>query len=306
MKWRSQMKKEFSLYAMILMPALVVLVFGYIPMLGIVMAFEDFVPTSHGFIYSLIHSKFVGLDVFRTIWISPDAKSVIANTFFIAGMKIIVKLAVPLVFALLLNEVSKGWFRKLGTTITYLPFFLSWVVVGGVLLDFFSPQDGAFNHLLAMFGLPHDTFFFGTATQFPFAIVISDLWKEVGFNTIIFLAALTSVDLTMYEAAMIDGAGRWKQTIYLTIPTITPMIILVGILSLGNILNAGQDQILNLYSPGVYSSGDIIDTYAFRQGIQQGEFSIATAVGLFKSVVSFLMISTSYWLANKFTDYRVF
>lgn len=173
--WGSQMKREFSLYAMILMPAIVVLVFGYIPMFGIVMAFQDFVPTSHGYIYSLIHYKFVGLDVFRTIWISPDAKSVIVNTFFIAGMKIIVKLVVPLVFALLLNEVTKGWFRKLGTTITYLPFFLSWVVVGGVLLDFFSPQDGAFNHVLAIMGLSHETFFFGTASQFPYAVVISDL-----------------------------------------------------------------------------------------------------------------------------------
>lgn len=303
---KSQLKRELPLYVMIMIPAILVFVFSYIPMAGIVMAFQDFVPSSHGFLYSLIHSRFVGLDVFRTLFISPDTKSVIANTFFISALKIVVKLLVPLIFALLLNEVTKNWFRKLATTITYLPFFLSWVVVGGVLLDFFSPQDGAFNHLLNQIGITHPTFFFGTASQFPYAVVVSDLWKEIGYNTIIFLAALTSVDVSMYEAAVIDGAGRWKQTIYLTLPAITPMVILVGILSLGNILNAGQDQILNLYSPVVYSSGDIIDTYAFRQGIQQGQFSIATAVGLFKSIVSFLMISVSYWLTNKWTGYRVF
>lgn len=301
----SKLKRELPLYAMLLVPVTIVVIFAYIPILGNIMAFENFMPSRYGFIYALLHSKFVGLNVYKDVLALPNTLGVVWNTFFIATMKIILKLSVPLVFALLLNEVSKEWFRKAVATITYLPFFISWVVMAGILLDFFSPQDGAFNKVIELMGMK-PTFFFGTASQFPYAVVLSDLWKEVGYNTIIFLAALTSVDVTLYEAAVIDGAGRWKQTLNVTIPSIAPIIVLVGILSLGNVLNAGQDEILNLYNPGVYSSGDIIDTFVFRQGIQMGQFSTATAVGLFKSVVSFVMISLSYIIANKYSDYRVF
>jgi putative aldouronate transport system permease protein len=264
------LKRELPLYGMLIVPVVLVFVYSYIPMVGFVMAFQDFVPYRQGFVYSLFHSEFVGLDVFKSLLHTPGVTSVIYNTFFISILKIVAKLIFPLIFALLLNEIAKSWFRKL------------------------------------VMGIHHSTFFFGNAVQFPYAVVLSDLWKEIGYNTIIFLAALTAVDPSMYEAAVIDGAGKWKQTLYLTLPSITPMIILVGILSLGNVLNAGQDQILNLYSPVVYSSGDIIDTFAFRQGIQQGQFSIATAVGLFKSLVSFTMISIAYLMANKLTNYKVF
>ncbi|GGI46567.1 sugar ABC transporter permease [Paenibacillus marchantiophytorum] len=302
---RSRFKRELPLYAMLVIPAMIVILYSYLPMLGLVMAFQEFIPSSHGFLYSILHSKFVGWGVFRTLFTMEDTNRVIYNTFFIATLKIISKLLFPLIFALLLNEVLSGWFRKTVSTITYLPFFLSWVVLGGILLDFFSPQDGAFNHFLHLIHIS-PTFFFGTASQFPYAIVITDLWKEIGFNTIIFLAALTAIDPSMYESAIMDGAGRWKQMLYITLPSITSILILVGILSLGNILNAGQDQLLTLYSPVVYSSGDIIDTFAYRQGIKEGQFNIATAVGLFKSVISFVMISCSYLLANKYSDYRVF
>jgi putative aldouronate transport system permease protein len=290
---------------MLLAPVAITLVYSYLPMLGIVMAFQDYVANVHGFIYSLLHSRFVGLDIFKELFNSYDALEVVWNTFFMATMKIVLKLIGPLVLALLLNEVTRSWFKKLVTTVTYLPFFLSWVVMGTVLLRFFSPQDGAFNTIIVALG-GQPTFFFGTASQFPYAVVLSDLWKEGGYNTIIFLAALTGVDLEQYEAAVLDGAGRWKQTLYVTLPSISAIIMLVSILSLGNILNAGFDQIFNLYSPAVYSTGDIIDTYAFRRGIKDGQFNIATAVGLFKSAVSFVMISLSYWLAKRFSNYRIF
>ncbi len=290
---------------MLLAPVAITLVYSYLPMLGIVMAFQDYVANVHGFIYSLLHSRFVGLDIFKELFNSYDALEVVWNTFFMATMKIVLKLIGPLVLALLLNEVTRSWFKKLVTTVTYLPFFLSWVVMGTVLLRFFSPQDGAFNTIIVALG-GQPTFFFGTASQFPYAVVLSDLWKEGGYNTIIFLAALTGVDLEQYEAAVLDGAGRWKQTLYVTLPSISAIIMLVSILSLGNILNAGFDQIFNLYSPAVYSTGDIIDTYAFRRGIKDGQFNVATAVGLFKSAVSFVMISLSYWLAKRFSNYRIF
>jgi putative aldouronate transport system permease protein len=301
----SKFKRELPLFAMLLAPVAITLVYSYLPMLGIVMAFQDYVANVHGFIYSLLHSRFVGLDIFKELFNSYDALEVVWNTFFMATMKIVLKLIGPLVLALLLNEVTRSWFKKLVTTVTYLPFFLSWVVMGTVLLRFFSPQDGAFNTIIVALG-GQPTFFFGTASQFPYAVVLSDLWKEGGYNTIIFLAALTGVDLEQYEAAVLDGAGRWKQTLYVTLPSISAIIMLVSILSLGNILNAGFDQIFNLYSPAVYSTGDIIDTYAFRRGIKDGQFNVATAVGLFKSAVSFVMISLSYWLAKRFSNYRIF
>lgn len=301
----SKLKRELPLYAMLVLPMILALLYNYLPMAGLVMAFQDFMPSSHGFVYALIHSKFIGASVFKDLLNSPDALRAIFNTIFIASMKITAKLFVPLIFALLLNEVTSLKFRRAVTTITYIPFFLSWVVLGGILLDFFSPQNGAFNNFIALFGLK-PTYFFGTASQFPFAVVLSDLWKEIGYNTIIFLAAIISVDTALYESAKVDGAGSWKQTIHVTIPSIAPMVVLVGILSLGNILNAGYDQIFNLYNPVVYSSGDIIDTFAFRMGIQQAMFSYATAVGLFKSVVSLILISASYFLANKYSRYRVF
>ena len=245
----------------------------------------------------------LGIGLF-VIFVYSYADTALFNTVFIASMEIVIKILVPLVFALLLNEVTSVWFKKAALTITYLPFFISWVVLGAILLNFFSPENGSFNSIIALFGLK-PTFLFGSAGQFPFMVVITDLWQQIGYNTIIYLAALTSIDLTMYEAAIMDGAGRWKQTIFVTIPSIAPIVILVVILSMGNIVNLNFNQIFNLYSPAVYSSGDVIDTYAFRMGIQQGMFSIATAVGFFKSVVSFIMISISYFLASKFSNYKV-
>ena len=301
----NKLKRELPLYLMLVIPLLIIIIYAYFPMFGITMAFKDFIPSRYGFIYSLVHSKFVGLDIYKYVINNPDSFEVVRNTFFIASMKIVVKLFFPLLFALMLNEVAKNWFRKLASTITYMPFLLSWVVIGGILLDFFSPQGGSFNQILAVFHMK-PTFFFGTASQFPFAIVLSDLWKEIGYNTTIFLAAMISVDISLYESAMIDGAGRWKQTMSVTLPSIAPLVALVAILSLGNIVNAGQDQIMNLYGPAVYSTGDIIDTYAYRMGIQQGMYSVATAVGLFKSLVSFIMISLSYYMANKYSNYKVF
>ena len=301
----SKLKREFPLHLMMIVPAIIVLIYCYGPMLGLLMAFEDFIPSTKGIVYSLIHSKFVGLDTFRYILAIPDTMSVIWNTFFISSMKIIAKLLVPLLYALLINEVAIKWYKKAVQTITFLPYFLSWVILSGILLDFFSPRDGVVNQVLVAMNFT-PIYFFGTASVFPFMLVITDLWKEVGLNTIIILAAITNIDPTLYEASIIDGAGRWKQTRHVTIPGIATIVMLLGVLSLGDVLNAGFDQVFNLYSPSVYSSGDIIDTYVYRAGLQNGQFSIATAVGLFKSVVAFIMLALAYWLANRFSNYRIF
>lgn len=290
---------------MLIVPALLVLVYCYGPMLGLLMAFEDFTPSTRGIVYSLLHSRFIGLETFRYILDMPDTLTVVWNTFFISMMKIIVKLIVPLIYALLINEVSVKWYKKAVQTITFLPYFLSWVILSGILLDFFSPRDGAVNQLLAAIKLT-PVYFFGNAAIFPFMLVATDLWKEVGLNTIIILAAITNIDPTLYEAAIIDGAGRWKQIRHVTIPGIATIVMLLGVLSMGDVLNAGFDQVFNLYSPSVYSSGDIIDTYVYRAGLQNGQFSIATAFGLFKSLVAFVMITLGYRLASRFSNYRIF
>ncbi|MEN6312610.1 MAG: ABC transporter permease subunit [Clostridiaceae bacterium] len=294
------LKRDFPLHIMLFVPVIFLIVYCYWPMVGILMAFEDFIPTKGFF-----GSRFVGLENFKYIFSMPDTLSIVWNTFFIAIMKIAIKIIIPLVFALLLNEVGKAWFKKLVQTITYFPYFLSWVVLGGILLDFFSPSDGLVNKFLNLLG-KQSFYFFGDEKAFPFMVVLTEVWKNMGFNTIIFLAAITGIDPARYEAAIVDGAGRWKQTIYVTIPGIAGMIVLVSILAMGNILNAGFDQIFNLYSPLVYSTGDIIDTFVYRTALLDGQFNIGTAAGLFKSAISFVMITLSYTIANKYSNYRVF
>lgn len=298
-------KNQYTLHLMLLIPVILVLIYAYLPMVGILMAFQNYVPSKEGFFYALFHNEWVGLDIFKLMFSLPDTGEVIWNTIFISFMKIVAKIIFPLIFALLLNEIVNKTFKKLVQTITFIPFFLSWVVLGGILLQIFSPRTGIVNDMIVFFG-GEPIYFWGDPKLFPYMIVLTDLWKDIGYNTIIFLAALTAIDPTFYEAAIMDGAGRWKQTIYLTIPNISSIVALVGILSLGSIMSAGLDQILMLYGPSVYSTGDVIDTYTYRMGLGTGQYSLATAVGLFKSVVSLILITSANWLATKYTEYRIF
>lgn len=301
----SKLKQEIPLHIMLIIPLIIVAVYSYGPMLGLIIAFQDFVPTNKGFFYSIFNSTWVGLEQFRYMFSLPDTFPILRNTIFIAIMKIVAKIVFPLVFALLLNEITKAWYKKIVQTITFLPYFLSWVILGGILLEIFSPSSGIVNNVLGAVGI-EPIYFFGIPKAFPFMLVLTDLWKEIGFNTIIFLAALTGIDPSYYEAAVVDGAGRWKQTLYITIPSVSSIVVLVTILGLGNIMNAGFDQVFMLLNSAVYSTGDIIDTYTYRLGIQDGQYALSTAVGLLKSVVSLVLIATSNFIANKFTNYRVF
>lgn len=190
-------------------------------------------------------------------------------------------------------------------TVTFIPYFLSWVVLGGILIEFLSMNGGMLNSLLNVLGLPSVNFL-GDPNAFVPTVIVSDIWKGLGYNAVIYLAALTGVDPTLYEAAAIDGAGRWKQTLHVTLPSIAPIIALMTILSLGNVLNAGFDQIFNLYNPAVYKTGDVIDTFVYRLGMENYQYSLSTAVGLFKSVVSGILIVVSYKLADRYAGYRVF
>lgn len=294
-KWLHNM----PLHLMLLPAIILVLIFSYWPMLGVVMAFEKFIPTK-----GIFGSDWVGLKNFKYVFNLPDIWTILWNTIFIATMKIVAGLVVPITFALLLNELVRERIKRTVQTLIYLPHFLSWVILGGVLIDVLSLK-GIVNQFVGFFGV-EPIYFLGSNNWFPYVLVITDVWKEFGFGTIVYLAALTSIDPSLYEAAIVDGANRWKQTVHITIPGIMPIVILMTTLSLGSVLNAGFDQVFNLYSPQVYESGDIIDTFVYRIGMIDAQYSVATAVGLFKSVVSLLFISVSYGLAYRFAGYRIF
>lgn len=190
-------------------------------------------------------------------------------------------------------------------TLIYVPYFLSWVVLSGILIDILSPTSGIVNQILGYVGI-EPIFFLGDEDLFPWVLIVTDVWKNFGYGTVVYLAAITSIDPSLYEAAKIDGANRLKLVMAITLPGLMPMIVLMATLSLGNILNAGFEQVLNLYSPSVMSTGDIIDTFVYRIGLENSQYGIASAMGLFKSAVSLAFISIGYWLAYKFADYRVF
>ncbi|WP_127594573.1 ABC transporter permease [Paenibacillus lautus] len=290
---------EFHYHLMLFPGILLLVLFSIVPMFGITIAFQNFKP-GLGF----WRSEWVGLDNFRYLFELPDSRIVFFNTIFIAVLKIVANMIVPVVFALLLNEVRSVLLKRSVQTIVYLPHFLSWVILAGIISDLLS-TDGLVNQVVAGLGM-EPIMFLGSNSWFPGIIVGSDVWKEFGFGTIVYLAALTGINPALYEAAAIDGASRLQQLRYITLPSLKPTIILLATLSLGNVLNAGFDQIFNLYNPLVYDSGDIIDTYVYRAGLLQVQYGLATAVGLLKSVISFVLIIISYALASKFANYRIF
>ncbi len=287
-------------HTMLFPGVLLVFIYCYIPMAGIMIAFQKFIPGK-----GIFHSPWIGWDNFKFVFTMEDTLQVIYNTVFIAVLKIVVGFVVPILFALLLNEVGKMLFKRTVQTLVYLPHFMSWVILGGILIDILSPSNGLVGKAMTFIGL-EPVFFLGRNDWFPYVLVISDVWKEFGFSTIVYLAALTGINPSLYEAAKIDGANRWKQTLHISLPGIVPMIVLVGTLSLGNVLNAGFDQVYNLYSPLVYEKGDIIDTLIYRLGLESAQYGVATALGLFKSLVSFVLIATSYFVAYRFANYRIF
>lgn len=296
------LRSRTGAFHLMLLPAVALaLLFQYLPMLGIVIAFQNFKPWT-GF----IHSQWVGFDQFRSMFGRIDSRQVIANTLIIACLKIVFIIVVPAAFALLLNEIRRMPFKRIVQTFVYLPHFLSWVILGSILIDLLSPDGGLVNRVLsALFGIK-PIFFLGEGDWFRFTAVVSHIWKEFGYSTIIYLASLAGINPSLYEAAEVDGASRWKQTIHITLPALLPIITVCATLELSNILNAGFDQIFNLYNPLVYAKGDIIDTFVYRTGILGNNMSFAAAIGLFKSVISCVLVVLVYQLAKRAANYRIF
>lgn len=287
-------------YILMLLPGLIwMTMFNIVPMFGVVMAFKNFNPGK-----GIWGSPWVGLDNFIYMFQLNDARSVIANTLIIAVGKIVLNLLVPLIFALLLNEITQLRFKKLVQTVVYLPHFLSWVIMATIVIGIFGYR-GVINHFITLMGYD-PKLFLADAGIFQPLVIGTDVWKEFGYNAVIYMAALAGINPNLYEAAAIDGSNRWHNMWHITLPSMITVVVLLGVLSLGNVLNAGFDQIFNMYNPLVYSTGDILDTWVYRLGLQNLQFSLATAAGLFKSVISFVLIVVSYLLAYKYADYTVF
>lgn len=296
-----KMWRELPLHLMMLPGLVLIVLFSYVPMAGIIIAFQKFIPAKGLF----GDQRWVGLDNFRYVMNLPNFSQVLWNTLFISGLKLILGLIVPIIFAILLNELKNEVIKRSVQTTIYLPYFLSWVVLGGILIDILSPSSGIVNQLLGALGI-NKIFFLGDNQWFPFTLVSSDIWKNFGYGTIVYLAAITGIDPGLYESATIDGANRWHKIWHITIPGMRMVIVLLTVLSLGQLLNAGFDQVFNLYSPQVYESGDILDTFVYRIGLLDAQYGVATAVGLFKSLVSLILISSSYFVAYRFAKYRIF
>lgn len=273
--------------------------FNIVPMFGIVMAFQKFNPSK-----GLFGSPWVGLKNFQYLFMMSDSTRVIANTLLIATSKVVLNLIIPLIFALMLNEVRSLRYKKAIQTAVYLPHFLSWIILSSVFLNLFS-LNGVVNKVLGVLDM-EPVIWFGESAYFRQLVVFTDVWKEFGFNAVIFMAALAGVDPTYYEAAAIDGCSKWRSIFKITLPCIASTVVVVGVLGLSNVLNAGFDQVYNLYNPMVYATGDILDTWVYRMGLVNLQFSLATTAGLLKSVVSFVLIVTFHALAYKLADYRVF
>lgn len=292
-------KDQFFYLAMIIPGIIFLLIFNYGPMFGLWMAFQDFVPAK-----GIFNSQFVGLDNFNYLFHLPDIWKVTYNTIFIAVGKIILNTVIPIIFAILLNEIRVKWMKKSMQTIVYLPYFLSWVILGSVVVNLFN-LDGVVNQILESIGLTSINFL-GSNKVFPHLLIWTDVWKGFGYNSIIFLAAITSIDPGLYEAATMDGASWWQKVRHVTLPGMMPFIILMTILALPGILSAGFDQVYNLYSPPVYASGDVLDTYVYRIGLIGRDYSLGTAVGLVRSIVGLILIYVSNKIAEKSTNRVMF
>ena len=278
---------------LLLLPGLVFLIiFRYIPIFGNVIAFMDYNP------YDASQNVWVGLKHFQDLLTRPQFLQVFGNTLYISILKMVCGFPVPIILALMMNEMKNLKFKRVAQTLLYLPNFISWVVLSGLIMNMLDPDTGLVTSIINSISGEKIQVLTDTRYFVPM-LVITDIYKGAGWGTIIYFAALSGIDPQLYEAAEIDGARKWKQLLHITLPSITPTIVVMLILSCNNIVNAGFDQIFMLYSALVYSVADIIDTYVYRIGIQNADYSFSTAAGLFKSVIAFVMILIVNTVAKK-------
>ena len=287
--------KYWQLYCMILPGIMFFFLFKYVPILGSVIAFQDY-----NVYKGILGSPFVGLKHFETLFTYPEFLKILQNTVFISIYQLVFGFPAPIILALLLNEVRKMWFKRSVQTIVYLPHFLSWVIVGGLVINVLSPNYGIINEILEFLGMER-IFFMQQPEFFRSIVVASGIWKEVGWNAIIYLAALASINTEMYEAADVDGAGRFRKMISITLPSLLPTIMILFLLGIGHLLDLGFEQIYMLLNPLVAEKGQIIDTYIYTVGLLGGQYSYTTTIGIFKSVVGLMLIFSFNQISKKLT-----
>jgi len=292
--------KHWQLYSMIFPGLLFFIVFKYIPLAGIWIAFQDY-----NVFTGIFGSKFVGWKHFQNLFTYPEFFRVLRNTLLISIYQLVYGFPAPIILALFLNEVRKIVFKRIVQTVLYLPHFLSWVIVGGLVINFLSPNSGLLNEVIRMSGR-EPIFFMQEPAYFRSIVVVSNLWKEVGWGTIIYLAALAGVNPELYEAAEVDGAGKLRQVFSVTLPAILPTIMVLLLLRIGNILDLGFEQVYMLLNPLVAETGEIIDTYIYRVGLLGGQYSYTTAIGLFKSVVGVILVVGANHLSKRLTGNSIY
>ncbi len=299
----AELKKDFKRHWMIYMLAIPVItyffVFNYIPMGGLVMAFQKYSPRK-----GITGSPWVGLKNFQDFFSSYYFARTLRNTFTISVLDIAVTFPAAIILALLLNEVGNKTFKKTVQTVSYMPYFISTVVAATLLIDF-CKSHGVFNEIIVFFGGERSNLL-GDPKLFQPLYVLSNLWQKVGYNSIIYMAALSSVDQSLYEAATVDGAGRWKQTLHVTLPAIAATIVITLILRMGSIMSVGFEKIILLYSPTTYETADIISSFTYRRGLVEADYSFSTAVGLFNSVINTIILLTVNKISGKMSDTRLF
>ena len=301
---RSRLSREIgrhrSIYLLALLPMIYYIIFKYVPIWNAQIAFKDFRA-----VQGVVGSPWIGFANFKEFFDSFFFWSLIRNTVMYSVGKLLISLPLSIILAIAIYECTRPILRKVVQTLAYLPHFLSWVIMYGILLTLLAPGDGVFNDIVKLFGgTPID--FLSNTKAFPWVVLFSDAWKEMGWSAIIFIAALMGIDVSLFEAAMVEGASSWQRVRYITLPSILPVIVTVLILKLGTILDAGFNQIFMLYSPQVYAVADIIDTWVYRQGLLEFKFGLATAVGLFKGVFGMFLVLFANWIAKKATDSSLF
>lgn len=294
-----KMKQMWLLYLMLFFPVAHTILFHYVPLYGIQLAFKDFIPVK-----GISGSPWIGLKHIGILFSGATFPKVLWNTVRISLLRILVCFPAPIIFALLLNEVMNLGFKKTVQTISYLPHFMSWVVLAGIIKEVLSPTRGILNSIRGIFGGAAINYI-AQPSMFVPILLLSSLWQGIGWGAIIYLASMSSIDPELYEAAEIDGANRWHKAIHVTLPGIVPIIIIQYILTMGGVLNAGFEQIFNLMNNSVLEVADIIDTYVYRIGLQDMKYDLSTAVGLFKNVVGATLIIVSNMVIRKFSEYGI-
>jgi putative aldouronate transport system permease protein len=302
----SRIKEQRLLYVLILPAFIATLLFSYFPMFGLYMAFTNYSPGGGSFFQQFFTSEFVGLDWFRYFFTNGDFYMVMRNTLAQSFLTLLFAFPMPIILALMINELKNGWFKKTFQTVSYMPHFISWVIAANIIITVLS-SNGVVNNILTGLGFIDEPIqFMQSGPMFWWIIAFSNTWKDMGFNAIVYLAAISAINPELYEVARVDGASRFRQMLHITLPSLRPTIVILAILAIGGILNAGFDQQYLLQNNTILNYAEVIDTYTYKFGLQQGMFSYGAAVGLFKSVVAFILVVTVNTLAKKMDEPSLF